>query len=82
MIFLIIIILLIILIVILLIKNKSNLIDIKKPYLKSKSYDKEFLVIMSDNRELNNSISDANYNSLAALINYEYCLKYILTLVL
>lgn len=31
------------------------------------------LVIMSDNRNLENTISKAEYNSLVASINYEYC---------
>lgn len=34
------------------------------------------LVIMSDNRLLSADIESADYNSLAAAINYEYCKKY------
>lgn len=34
------------------------------------------LVFMSDNRKLENKIGPAEYNSLAASINYEYCKKY------
>ena len=33
-------------------------------------------VFMSDNRLLSNDINNANYNSLTASINYEYCKKY------
>jgi len=36
----------------------------------------KFLIIMSDNRLLNNNIDEADYNSLTASINYEYCKKY------
>ena len=34
------------------------------------------LVFMSDNRKLEKNIRSAEYNSLAAAINYEYCKKY------
>ena len=34
------------------------------------------LVFMSDNRKLDKNIRSAEYNSLAAAINYEYCKKY------
>lgn len=35
-----------------------------------------FLVFMSDNRHLDATIQSANYNSLVACINYEYCKKW------
>jgi len=34
------------------------------------------LVFMSDNRKLDKDKKDANYNSLAACINYQYCKRY------
>lgn len=35
----------------------------------------KILVYMSDNRILSNNFNTSNYNSLAACINYEYCIK-------
>ena len=34
------------------------------------------LVFMSDNRKLHGSLAGADYNSLVAAINYEYCKKH------
>lgn len=36
----------------------------------------KILVFMSDNRNLSSNFSNAEYNSLVASINYEYCKKY------
>jgi hypothetical protein len=36
----------------------------------------KILVFMSDNRLLDSSFESTNYNSLSAVINYEYCKKY------
>jgi len=42
----------------------------------SKSDTSRILVFMSDNRKLESSLSKAEYNSVAAAINYEYCKKH------
>jgi len=42
----------------------------------SKSGSSHILVFMSDNRKLESSLSKADYNSVAAAINYEYCKKH------
>ena len=42
----------------------------------SKKDKKRFLVFMSDNRKLEESLDTAGYNSLTASINYQYCKKH------